>query len=169
MEGGVNARRIAVLAALLVMAASGAYFFVYLYRWEWNRALVSAVIFIAAEIGLLGAVMADRLARVERRLDAREVRGSDVDDGVRRRLRENQPEPSKPFAWLTNSQSTNVFVPVLLGAGFILSGLAWLVDRVARATAGPAVENNLASALTRLQPPAGGLLGGMPRDPYRPR
>jgi hypothetical protein len=168
MEGSMNARRIAVLAALLVMVASGAYFFVYLYRWEWNRALVSAAIFIAAEIGLLGALLADRLARVQRRLDTRDVARPDVDDAVRRRLRENQPEPAKPFAWLTSSH-TNVFVPVLLGAGFILSGLAWLVDRVARATAGPAVEHNLASALTRLQPPAGGLLGGVPRDPYRPR
>ena len=51
------------------MAASGAYVFVYLYRWEWNRALVSGVIFLAAEIALLGALILDRVARLGRRLD----------------------------------------------------------------------------------------------------
>jgi hypothetical protein len=168
MEGGMIARRLAVLAALVVMAASGGYVFVYLYRWEWNRALVSAAIFIAAEIGLLGAILVERLAKLQRRVDVLGGSRPPIDERVRQRLQENVSEPARPFAWLTKSQ-TNVFVPVLLGAGFILSGLAWLVDRVARATAGAAIETNLARSLTLLQPPAGGLLGGVPRDPYRPR
>jgi hypothetical protein len=168
MEGSMSARRLAVLAALVVMAASGAYVFVYLYRWEWNRALVSAAIFIAAEIGLLGAILVERLAKLQRRVDVVGDSRPPVDERVRQRLQENAPGPARPFAWLTKSQ-TNVFVPVLLGAGFILSGLAWLVDRVARATAGAKIETNLARSLTLLQPPAGGLLGGVPRDPYRPR
>ena len=93
-----------------------------------------------------------------------------LDEGVRRRLREHRPAPAKPFAWLDGSQTTNVFVPVLFGAGFVLSGLAWIVDRVARATAGQAVEHGLARSLTALQPPPGGLLGGDGRhDPYHPR
>jgi hypothetical protein len=164
----MSARRLAVLAALVVMAGSGSYVFVYLYRWEWNRALVSAAIFIAAEIGLVGALLVERLAKLQRRVDRLGAPLPPVDQRVLLRLRENPTEPAKPFAWLTKSQ-TNVFVPVLLGAGVILSGLAWLVDRVARATAGPAVETNLARSLTRLQPPPGGLLGGVPQDPYRPR
>ena len=166
----MNARRLAVLAAIAVMAASGSYVFVYLYRWEWNRALVSAAIFIAAEVGLLGAVVLDRLARVQRRLDGDGGRrhAGTMDDGVRRRLRENRPAPAKPFAWLNGSQ-TNVFVPVLFGAGFVLSGLAWIVDRLARVTAGQAVEHGLARSLTALQPPSGGLLGGARRNPYHPR
>jgi hypothetical protein len=168
MEGSMSARRLAVLAALVVMAASGAYVFVYLYRWEWNRALVSAAIFIAAEIGLLGAILVERLAKLQRRVDVVGDSRPPVDERVRQRLQENASGPARPFAWLTKSQ-TNVFVPVLLGAGFILSGLAWLVDRVARATAGAKIETNLARSLTLLQPPAGGLLGGVPRDPYRPR
>ena len=85
-----------------------------------------------------------------------------------RRLRDHAPEPAKPFAWLTRSQ-TNVFVPVLLGAGVVLSGLAWIVDRIARATAGPSMEKGLARPLSTLRPDPGGLLGEAPPDPFRPR
>ena len=81
-----------------------------------------------------------------------------------RRLRDHAPEPAKPFAWLGRSQ-TNVFVPVLLGAGVVLSGLAWLVDRVARLTAVPSMERGLARRLNTLQPPPGGLLGEAPDRP----
>lgn len=151
----MNARRLGMLATIAVMAASGSYVFVYLYRWEWNRALISAAILLA------------RFARLDRRVES--LAGAPpTDERVRRRLHENAPAPAKPFAWLNRSQ-TNVFVPVLLGAGIVLSGLAWLVDRIARVTAGPSVENDLARRLSTLQPPPGGLLGGRPRDPYRPR
>jgi hypothetical protein len=168
MDSGMNARRLGMLATIAVMAASGSYVFVYLYRWEWNRALISAAIFVAAEVTLIGAISLARLARLDRRLDGLTGARVPIDDRVRRRLQETVPEPSKPFAWL-NRPHTNVFVPVLLGAGVVLSGLAWLVDRLARVTAGPAVESGLARRLSALQPPAGGLLGGRPRDPYRPR
>jgi hypothetical protein len=169
MEGGVSARRIGMLATIAVMAASGTYVFVYLYRWEWNRALISAAIFVAAEVGLVATVLFERLARIDRRMQGlTSTERPIVDERVRRRLQENVPEAANPFAWLTRSQ-TNVFVPVLLGAGVVLSGLAWLVDRIARATAGPVVEGGLVRRLSALQPPAGGLLGGRPAEPYRPR
>lgn len=154
------ARKIALAALVVVMAAAGWYVFVYLYRWEWNRALVSGVIFLAAEVALIGALVLSRLAALGRREPA--------DERVVRRLRDAAPEPAKPFAWLGRSQ-TNVFVPVLLGAGVVLSGLAWIVDRVARLTAVPSMERGLARRLTTLQPPPGGLLGEPPIDPFRPR
>jgi len=163
----MSARRLGMLATIAVMAASGSYVFVYLYRWEWNRALISAAIFVAAEVALIGAIALGRLAKLDRRLDGPTGRPA-VDERVRRRLQQNVPEAAKPFAWLNRSQ-TNVFVPVLFGAGIVLSGLAWLVDRVARITAGPAVEDGLARRLAALQPPSGGMLGGRQRDPYRPR
>ena len=164
----MNARRLGMLATIAVMAASGSYVFVYLYRWEWNRALISAAIFVAAEIALFAAILLARFARLDRRVESLAGGPPPTDERVRRRLHENAPAPAKPFAWLDRSQ-TNVFVPVLLGAGIVLSGLAWLVDRIARVTAGPSVENDLARRLSTLQPPPGGLLGGRPRDPYRPR
>ena len=137
------------------MAAAGWYVFVYLYRWEWNRAIVAGVIFLAAEVALLGSVIITRLSTLSRRLDG--MVGSPPagppDERVLRRLRDHAPEPAKPFAWLGHSQ-TNVFVPVLLGAGVVLSGLAWLVDRVARhhgrpldgAQSGPSARHAAAAA-----------------------
>ena len=40
-----------------------------------------------------------------------------------------------------------MFVPVLMGAGVILSGLAWLVEKLAKATATPAMERSLVRKL----------------------
>jgi hypothetical protein len=146
------------------MAAAGWYVFVYLYRWEWNRAIVAGVIFLAAEVALLGSMIINRLSALGRRVDAL----GEPDERVLRRLRDHAPEPAKPFAWLERNQ-TNVFVPVLLCAGVVLSGLAWVVDRIARLTAVPSMERGLARRLNTLQPPPGGLLGEAPVDPFRPR
>jgi hypothetical protein len=153
----MNARRLGAVAAIITLLASGAYVFVYLYRWEWNRAQVSAAIFIAAEVGLVGWLLADRLKRVERRLDHAGL------DGEQRRLqliRTSAPAPRTNFAWLARPDRTNVFIPVLLGAGAVLSGLAWVVERLARATAGRAAERGLARELGALDLPAGGFLDG---------
>ncbi len=137
-------KRIGIASALLVMLVSGWYVFVYLYRWEWNRAIVAGIMFLAAEIGLLGAALFDRLSKLGQRVD--EIGGrhrGPVDERVLHHLRMNAPDPLKPFAWLDGTRS-NVFVPVLLGAGAVLSGLAWVVDRIARLTATPAMEKTLA-------------------------
>jgi hypothetical protein len=160
-----GARKVALAALAVVMAAAGWYVFVYLYRWEWNRAIVAGVIFLAAEVALIGSLVISRLTTLGRRVDAL----APPDERVLRRLRENAPEPAKPFAWLGRPDQTNVFVPVLLGAGVVLSGLAWLVDRLARLTAVPSLERGLARRLNTLQPPPGGLLGEAAVDPFRPR
>jgi hypothetical protein len=68
----MNARLIGSVLGGVTLAASGAYTFVYLYRWEWNRALMSAAIFVAAEVAVMGSVLADRLKAINRRLDARD-------------------------------------------------------------------------------------------------
>lgn len=157
----MTARRAGVLGAVATLLASGAYVFVYLYRWEWNRAQVSAAIFIAAEVGLVGWLLAERLRRVEHQLQAAAA------EAERRRLdllRASAPPARTGFAWLVRGDRVGVFVPVLLGAGVLLSGLAWVVERVARATAGRAAERGLAGRLAALDLPPGGLLdaGGDP-------
>jgi hypothetical protein len=43
-----------------------------------------------------------------------------------------------------------VFVPVLMGAGVIMSGLAWVIERLARRTARPTLERGLAARLAPL-------------------
>ena len=153
----MNARRLGSLVAVVTLVAAGAYFFVYLYRWEWNRAQVSAAIFIAAEIGIVAWLLTDRIRRVERRL-ARI--GSEGEQRRLHILRDTAPPPRVTFAWLTRTDRTSVFIPVLLGAGAVLSALAWVVERISRATAGRAAEAGLASRLGVLELPAGGLLHG---------
>jgi hypothetical protein len=51
-----------------------------------------------------------------------------------------------------------VFITFLVGGGVILSGIAWLVDRVAANTATPAGEENLTRQLGPISYPRGGLL-----------
>jgi hypothetical protein len=53
----------------------------------------------------------------------------------------DEKPPRDHFAWLAESSSRlSVFIPVLLGAGILLSGIAWLVERIARAAARPGLE-----------------------------
>jgi hypothetical protein len=184
------ARRIGLLASLVTLAAAGWYVFIYLARWEWNRALMAGVLFVAAELGLLGLLLLDRLARLERRLDERDRAPARVappatvapslepaapaaaDARVLARVHDAAPPPRRPFAWLDPTDRMSVFVPVLLGAGVLLSGAAWLVERVARLTGGAALERRLAARLDVLALPPGGLRGGAgagePPDPFSP-
>lgn len=147
------ARQVGRLVGVVVLIASGAYVFVYLYRWEWNRALMAAALFIAIEVALLAVSVLERLsglARAVERLDA-ERRASPA---VLARVREAAPEPASPFAWLKpDGSQTGVFVPVLLGAGIVLSGLAWVVERIAARTATPVLERGLAARMAALGPP----------------
>ena len=154
----MNARRIGALAAVVTLLAAGGYVFVYLYRWEWNRAQIAAAIFVAVEVGLVGWLVSDRIRRLERRFEQ-----SDRDAAVARRrqvLRDTAPPPRVTFAWLTRTDRSSVFIPVLLGAGAVLSGLAWVVERISRATAGRAAEHGLAHRLGTLDHPSGGFLDG---------
>jgi len=164
----MNGRKVGVALATVVMAVSGWYVFVYLYRWEWNRAIVAGIIFLAAEVGLLGAALLDRLSKLGHRMDELDRRDAATEERVLRQLRAHPSEPAKPFAWMDGTRS-NVFIPVLLGAGAVLSALAWVVDRIARATAGPALDKRLAHKLSSLHPLPGGLLGETPADPFQPR
>jgi hypothetical protein len=147
-------RRLAYASLIIALAASGVYVFVYLVRWEWNRALIAGVFFIGAEVALIGAALYEKLRSIERRMT------SQSPQQALERIQEAAPEPHNHFAWLTeNRGDLNVFVPVLMGAGLVVSGLAWLVERLAHATAQPALERRLASKLAPLSMPAGGLMG----------
>ena len=135
------------------------YFFVYLWRWEWNRALIAGVLFVATEVAMASATVLSRLRRMEDRLRA-------PDPAVLARIRETAPPARDHFEWLSpRSGRLGVFVPVLIGMGVVASGLAWLVERLARATAGPALERGLAARLSALAWPAGGLVPDKADDP----
>lgn len=150
------AGKIAKLFGVVVLAASGAYVFVYLYRWEWNRALISAAFFLAAELALFSSAILDRLRQLDAKLDDA-ARRTDV---ARQHLKATAPPARDHFDWLEPSKTNelSVFVPVLLGAGVVLSALAWLVERVSKATAGAAMEDALARRLGPLVLPSAGFV-----------
>jgi hypothetical protein len=162
----MNARILRGLLGGITLAASGTYTFVYLYRWEWNRALMSAAIFIAAEVAVMGSLLAQRLKVIDRRLDAQETdREAEPARAARlEHIRSTAPPARASFAWLSRPEQMNVFVPVLMGAGVLMSGIAWVVERLARATITPAAERGLAAQLDTLALPAGGF-ATVERDP----
>ena len=143
---------IAKLLGGIVMATTALYFFVYLWRWEWNRALIAGVLFVATEVAMASATILNRLHALSDKLAA-------PDPAVLARIRESAPPPRDHFEWLSpKSGRMGVFVPVLIGMGVVASGLAWLVERLARATAGPVLERGLAARLGPLAWPAEGLV-----------
>lgn len=135
---------VARLLGLVVLVTSGTYLLVYLYRWEWNRALISGMFFVAAEVALATGTLMRRFDRIERRLDdigsAREEPRGERTGGA-------AVERPHPFAWL-EPDGLGVFVPVLLGIGVILSAIAYVVERVAALSgtweSGRAVERRFA-------------------------
>ena len=164
-------RRSAYLVGLIAFGGSGFYTFVYLYRWEWNRALMAGLLFIAAEIALAAVAVFERIRSLERRLDETAGTPSPLVTGspdTLTRIRQTAPR-REPFRWLDDTDGLNVFVPFLFGAGFLASGLAWLVERASGATAIPVLERRLASALQPIAFPAGGLLGSTAPEPVARR
>ncbi|HEX5616594.1 MAG TPA: hypothetical protein VFZ83_15695 [Acidimicrobiia bacterium] len=153
----MTARRFAYTALFGTVAATGWYFFAYLTRWEWNRAIISALIFLAAELALLGALVLDRIGRLRGEIaelrDRRDVPPARATrPEILAHVRDAAPEPDRPFEWLDPDRTT-VFIPVLLGAGVIVSALAWAVERLARFTAGASLERDLARRLSAVALP----------------
>jgi hypothetical protein len=157
----MTARLLRTVLGGLTLAASGAYTFIYLYRWEWNRALMSAAIFIAAEVAVMGSLLSQRLKVISHRLDDQAAAPSRRAPAAvlrRERIHAAQPPARVGFAWLSRPEQMNVFVPVLMGAGVLMSGLAWLVERLARTTMSPMAERGLAARLDGLDLPAHGFV-----------
>ena len=117
-------------------------------RWEWNRALFFGLIFLIAEVALATGLLLRRLARLEHT-------SKRDDPAVVQILHETRPSRDR-FAWMRESTGQfNVFITFLVGGGVLLSGIAWIVDRVASKTSSPAGEQRLARALVSDQLPVG--------------
>ncbi|MFJ8744243.1 hypothetical protein ACIRL2_33320 [Embleya sp. NPDC127516] len=149
-------RYLAFLFGGIAGAASACYAVVYLYRWEWNRAVFCLLIFVIVEILVVAAVLLGRIARLERHLGEADERTEEA----RRRLEQARDETGTGrFRWLDaermDSRDTHhVFVPVLLAAGVVLSGVAWVIQRIARLTSHPVSSGMLARRLVALNAPA---------------
>ncbi|NEB01516.1 hypothetical protein [Streptomyces sp. SID13726] len=152
-------RKVAYLFGSLAAAGAATYLVVYLYRWQWQRAMLCGVLLLVVEVMLLGIVMLGRLTRIEDRLRDSDRRQRELaarqEDALARLRGDSGPDRTGTrFGWLDDpAERTYVFVPVLMVTGVLLSGIAWVVQRVASATARPA-ERRLAGRLAVLTAPA---------------
>ncbi|MCX5556832.1 hypothetical protein [Streptomyces sp. NBC_00038] len=164
-------RRVAYLFGGSAAAGAGVYVVIYLYRWQWQRAILCGVLLLVVEVMLLGIVLLGRLSRIEERIEERmretdrrqedafarlhrqDASGRSRQEDVLARLRQGEPSNDR-FRWLDDTGSHSyVFVPVLMVTGVLLSGLAWLVQRIASVTARPSAERHLAGRLAILAAP----------------
>jgi hypothetical protein len=144
---------IAWLAGIGTLLSGAVYMVVSLNRWEWNRALFFGLIVLIAEVGLATGLVLRRLARLE-------YQATRTDPAVLKILRETRAPSADRFAWLRDSSARdlNVFITFLVGGGVMLSGIAWVVDRVASRSSSPMGEERLARQLDPISYPSGGLL-----------
>ncbi|GAB2930860.1 hypothetical protein [Streptomyces mayteni] len=161
---------------------AAAYLVIYLYRWQWQRTIICGVLLLVVEVLLLGLAVLDRVGRLEQRLREGDLRREEAHERLRAELLAELRGPEEAsgrarpprFAWLLDGgvddgRRTFVFVPVLMATGVALSGVAWLVERVAGATLRPAADRRLAGRLTPLAaPPGGPTAGTAPELPERP-
>jgi hypothetical protein len=131
-----------------VLVVSGAYLLLYLYRWEWNRAIVSGLFFLAALITVSTTLVLSSLRRATERLDRLESLAA-REAATREVLRRTNAERARRrFAWLEErSTDLQVFIPVLLGAGALLSGISYVLERAAGAAAGTTIDRRTARLL----------------------
>lgn len=143
-------KRVPWAVGVVAATACAAYVFVYLYRWEWNRAVMMAAFFVATEVALATALV----LRAVRRLDEdRAAPSRPQDPAVVQRLRDVAPQRDH-FAWLgTDGTRMGVFITMFVGGGVLISGLAWVIDRVAGKTAGRHMESALAGQLVEIALP----------------
>ncbi|SEL97964.1 hypothetical protein SAMN04515665_1253 [Blastococcus sp. DSM 46786] len=150
-------KKLSWLVGVVALLGSGAYLFVYIYRWEWHRALLVGVLFLATLVGLCTGLVVRRLNAVGDTVRA--TAAAPRPPGALDRLRA-APVESKPFPWLrpADPDRTHIFIPVLLGGGFVVSGIAWLIERVAGSSAREGVEQEVATELEEIAFPATSLV-----------
>lgn len=147
-------KKLVWLFAVATFVGALAYSVISLNRWEWTRALYFGLVVLVAEVGLAAGLVLRKLDRMAESERARER------DEVRTVLRESRASKHR-FAWLEPREiisRSNVFITMLVGGGVVLSGLAWLLDKVAARTTTSLEEGRLAGDLTRIAYPEDGLL-----------
>jgi hypothetical protein len=153
------ARSIGFALAAVILAVSGTYVVIDLARWEWNRAVISALVMLAALVVLIAMMLFRQLHRIEQRLDALERRGHDAPDALDVLRSTNNSVARRRFRWLERSQDQlGVFIPVLLGAGVLLSLAAYLVERIAGLFAAATVDQQTIRQLAPDVPLGSGLI-----------
>ena len=142
--------RAGLVVSIFSTAIAGIYLFVYLYRWEMHRAIVAGVLFVAGEIAVATTLVLRKIEslRVPARAPIDGSSASDIRPEPPPSTGQQRPTDQRHFRWL-GMDRMNVFIPVLLGANIIVSGIAWLVEHLARSAPakgrGRAIERDLAT------------------------
>jgi hypothetical protein len=145
------ARFLGVTVTIVVLVVSGAYILIDLARWEWHRAVSSSIFFLAALVVLATSVVLRSIRRLENRLDrmeANSVPGTapGTTQAVGRLM--SPAGPGRHFEWMRRPPDRlGVFVPVLLGAGVVLSVVAYAVERLAGALCSSTLDPETAEEL----------------------
>lgn len=141
--------------AAIAAATSFYYTMAYVSRWEWNRAQMAGVFTVLAAVIAAGIMIDARLREVRQSLDKLAAQG-----GAPPAPPEQPPSPTRTmtdrqdFAWLTvKPERYGVFIPLLVGAGMLASGLAWAFERVFAGFAGLGRRRHSAPAGDRPQLP----------------
>lgn len=162
------ARVVLWLSVTAVLLVSGGHTFYYLLHWEWNRASIAGIGFVAGLLIAATFLVLGRLQRVERRLDlllaAHEAGREQV---ARRSAHAPEVEPRPDFPWLARPPMVlagllvalprpevdqAVFIPVFLAAGLVLSVVAGAVERIAAFVQGRGSRPPAARELIRERP-----------------
>ena len=137
------------LSLLAVTAVAGGYAVTYLFQWQWVRAQIAGIAFVAALVVASSLAVLSRLRRLERRIDlltALVVEQTRPDGGHGGAV---DVEPRPDFRWLAPATSAPgllalpalalvavpvpdraVFIPVFLATGLVVAGLASVVERL---------------------------------------
>lgn len=159
-------KKLSVAIAAATMVAAGIYTVVSLARWEWSRAQFFGLVFLAAELTLVVGVVLARLSRIERKLDLAEPAAArDPSPATLAVVREAGREHDR-FPWLQVQATdvvtrTNVFITLVVGGGVLLSGGAWVLDKLGSRTVDPGRESQLAGELEAIAYPDGLLVDDM--------
>lgn len=146
-------KKLVWLFAIGTFLGAGVYSVISLNRWEWTRALYFGLVVVVAEVGLATGL-------VLRKLDRQEEADAGERDEVRDILRRSRVSRDR-FRWLAPDEVTsrsNVFITMMVSGGIVLSGLAWVLDKVAASTTTSLQEGRLAGDLTNIAYPNDGLL-----------
>lgn len=159
-------KKLSVAIAAATMVAAGIYTVVSLARWEWSRAQFFGLVFLAAELTLVVGVVLARLSRIERKLDLAEPAAARKPSPATLAIVREVGREHDRFPWLQVQATdvvtrTNVFITLVVGGGVLLSGGAWVLDKLGSRTVDPGRESQLAGELEAIAYPDGLLVDDM--------
>ena len=145
-------KKLSIAALLLTLALSAMWTALSLYRWEWTRALWMTIVFVGAEVALIGIMILQRLRHLEQRIE-------DSQHAVTVRQRADGIPATDRFEWLREvTNRTNVFVTVFLGGGVVVSAVLWVVDKLAGRSVESSHQRKLAALLRPIAFPLSGFV-----------